>query len=204
MIKRFGMWSLVGVLAVAGALLFGEAMAQSRVTPAAPTRVAVCDVVQVFNNNQKSKDLQAMLDEKRQELEAEDQRRQQEIQNVAMELNAYKEGSEQYEQTLERVQRLRLERKNWAEFQQALIAREYQRFTREMYQEIVGVIEAVSRQRGVDMVLFYEKEMQFDEDPRNLVNVIQRRKVLYAADSVNLTDEVLAELNSAYQAASGQ
>ena len=61
------------------------------------------------------------------------------------------------------------------------------------------MIKKVAKDRGLELVLFKESE---DAKPANLDELLQRmsrRKVLYNANSIDITDEVLTRLNEAYK-----
>jgi len=186
-----------------GGLLLREGFAQPAIPPAAaaPTRVAVCDIGQVFNNNERSKSLRDVLDGRRKAVEQENEKRGKAIEAAQLELGAYKEGSAQYEKTLADIQRLTIDRKVWLEFQNAMVIREHQRLTREMYDQILKIIEELAVQRGLDVVLYVEREMTESDSTRELVGMIERRKVLYARQGTDITEAVLTRLNQAYRAA---
>ncbi len=115
--------------------------------PAAAT-VGVCDVVVVFNEYQRAKDLTLKLNERRDALRAENEKRGKAIDVLRTELEGLKAGSKEYEQRLNEVQRLTIERTAWLQFQESLIMRDHQRLTREMYEQILRMIQTVGEQQG--------------------------------------------------------
>lgn len=184
-----------------GALLLGRSFAQEHVaaTVTRPSRVAVCDVVQVFNNYTRAKDLSAQLNESRDKVEAEGQKRQQAIQSMQLELEGLKEGSKEYEGRFNEIQRQTIEQNAWLQYQEALVMREHHRLTREMYDEIIQRITQLAKEKSIDIVLYRMRQEFRSENTRQLLQQIENRRVLYAADSTDLTDEVLAGLNEAYR-----
>jgi len=97
-----------------------------------------------------------------------------------------------------------MEHKIWMEMKNADLLREHRRYTKQLYEEILAVVAQVAKQRGIDVVLYVEREVVQTEDTRELLTMIERRKVLYASDQVDLTQTVLARLNEAYRAAKDQ
>ena len=77
--------------------------------------------------------------------------------------------------------------------------REHHRLTKEMYEEINKVIAAVARDRGVQVVFYAERESLQTRDTPELLQLIERRKVLYADPSVDMTEEVLTRANEGYR-----
>ena len=205
--KTYWKLSTFGIVAVAlcAVVVRNEVLAQPEpAATRAATRMAVCDIVQVFNSNQKAKDVRNVLDGKRKSVAAENETRGKALDAKRMELAAYKEGSPQYEKTLQDMQRMGMEHKIWMEMKNADLLREHRRYTKQLYEEILAVIAQVAKQRGIDVVLYVEREVVQTEDTRELLTMIERRKVLYASDQVDLTQTVLARLNEAYRAAKDQ
>jgi len=161
--------------------------------------VAVCDVVVVFNEYQRAKDLTLRLNERRDALRAENEKRGKAIDVLRTELEGLKAGSKEYEQRLNEVQRLTIERTAWLQFQESLIMRDHQRLTREMYEQILRMIQTVGEQQGFLVVIQRDKESLESQSTQELIQKIASRKVLYNHSSVDITDSVLARLNDQYR-----
>jgi Skp family chaperone for outer membrane proteins len=157
--------------------------------------------VEIFNNYARAEDLTAQLNERRQEIQAESEKRSQAIEGLQLEMEGLREGSEEYEQRFGEIQRMLVEREAWARYQEGMLMREHHRLTKEMYEQILDTIEKVSRERGFDVVLFHPRVEITSTNTQELLEQIQGRPVLYAAQGVDLTSEVLTRLNNAYQAA---
>lgn len=198
--KAARVYVLVIAVLLGGAVLLDRSFAQPRSTAAGPTKVAVCDVVKVFNNYNRAKDLTATLNEKRETVKAEAEKRLQAINTIGMELEELVQGSKEYERRFNEVQRLTIERTVWLQYQDALVMRDHHRLTKEMYEEIIKMVGLIAQERGVQIVLSRMSEDLQSENTPQLLQQIERRKVLYAADSVDVTDTVLKRLNEAYRA----
>ena len=197
--KTSRVYLLVIATLVGGALLLGRSFAQSA-APGSEARVAVCDVVKVFNSYDRAEDLTAQLNERRNGIKAEAERRSKAIQAIQMEMEGLVTGSTEYEQRFNDIQRLTIDRAAWLKFEEARALRDHHRLTREMYEEIVEVIGKTARQRGVDIVLYRMSAGLQSENTPQLLQEIERRKVLYAADRVDLTDAIMKRLNDSYRA----
>ncbi len=198
--KAARVYVLVIAALLGGAVLLDRSFAQPPSTAAGPTKVAVCDVVKVFNNYNRAKDLTATLNDKRETVKAEAEKRLQAINTIGMELEELVRGSKEYERRFNDVQRLTIERTAWLQYQEALVMRDHHRLTKEMYQETIKMVGLIAQERGVQIVLSRMSEDFQSENTPQLLQQIERRKVLYAADSVDLTDTVLKRLNEAYRA----
>jgi Skp family chaperone for outer membrane proteins len=190
------------VLLLLGALACSPCFAQSA-APAAPsaagTKTAVCDVVQIFTNYQRAKDLTAMLNEKREGLRSEDEKRKKVIEDLQKELEELKESSPEYDKRFQEMQKLLVDRDVWTRLQESLMLREHHRLTRDMYQDITKAVEQVAKEKGFQLVIFRERELPPTENTQDLLRAIERRTVLYSDDNIDITEAVLAKLNETYR-----
>jgi len=194
--------ALIAVVLLTGVLLWKRSSAQDRPGAPATSRVAVCDIVQVFNNYTRATDLTAAMNKRRDSLKAENEKRGQAIEALRLELEGLVVGSKKYEAQFSEMQRLTIERDAWMRFQEAMVMRDHHRLTRDMYEEIIKTIGEVAKQRGIDIVLYYPRADIQSNNTKQLLQQIQARKVLFAADGVDLTDAVLMRLNENYRARS--
>ncbi|MBL7132996.1 MAG: OmpH family outer membrane protein [Phycisphaerae bacterium] len=188
----------VGALA-AWAILLGNLGAQTRrETRAVPTRVAVCDIAEVFNNYKRAKDLTARLDARRRRIKGENEKRSKAIESLQMELEGLKEGSKKYEQTFNEIQRLTIGRQAWLQVEDSLAVRDHLRLTKEMYDEILAMVVATAKGKGLDLVLYREGKTPPTQNITELLRAIRARKVLYSADTIDITEETLRRINETY------
>jgi len=187
-------------LALAGLIVLAAAVWNvSWAQPAAGgSSVAVCDVVEVFNSYDRARDLTEKLNERRAEIERENRERLDAIEAIQTELEGLREGSPEYEKRFEEMQRLSINRKAWLQYEDQLALREHHRLTREMYEEVTSMVGRTAAERGYDVVIYVERGPVRSENTQELLAEIARRRVLYAAERVDLTDTVLTELNRAY------
>jgi Skp family chaperone for outer membrane proteins len=189
---------LVTAALIAGGVVLTTSLAQTA-RPAA-ARLAVCDLVDVFNNYQRAKDLTAKLNDRRDAIKAESKKRQKAVDELKMELEGLKKGSRKYEQTFNEIARLSIEHKAYLQYQDALAIRDHHNLTKEMYNEIVDMIARVAQQGGYALVLQRQTGKLDAPNTNELLRQIYNRKVLYAADRMDITETVLLRLNQAYRA----
>lgn len=189
--------------AVLAALVLPHALAQPGAM-ASPTRVAVCDVVSIFRDYDKARNIISDLEAKRDSIMQEDQQRQQQMENLRMELESYRPGSQQFIETRNEMERLAVDRKAYLEYQQAVTLREHHERTREIYDEIIRKVRQVAEQSGYDLVLFRSQNvMPPTQSTGQLLEEIERRQVLYSSDRVDITQVVLDALNAEYAGGRG-
>ena len=199
MMKTSRIWTVAIVALFGCAALLTGSLAQPAGT-AAPGSPAVCDVIHVFNNYQRAKDLTADLNTRREAIKAETEKRNKVIDARTLEQESYKKGSPKHKEVGNEIMRLRVEARAYLEFQNAIALQDHQALTKEMYNEITSMIAQVSRQRNLSLVLHRELTPIETNNTAELLRQIRDRKVLYASDTLDITDPVLTSLNVTYKA----
>lgn len=182
------------------ALLFAQVQAQPAPVPKAmpQAKVAVCDIVKIFANYQKAKDIEAKLREARRTVDAEDEKRKTKI--TAME-NELMEGldpaSKEYETRLAELTRLNIERETWLKFEEKRQGMDRYRLTELMYKEVLKAVAGVAKDQDVQLVLSSD-----DTVPGRLdaYRQVENKKVLYSDGALDITDTVVGRLNDQYKA----
>ncbi|MFP3938389.1 MAG: OmpH family outer membrane protein [Phycisphaerae bacterium] len=196
--KRSRTIIVVCLVAVAAAVVLPHALAQPYQN-SSPTSVAACDVVSIFRDYDKARNIISDLESRRQEIEQEDQQRRQQLEDLQMELESYRPGSEQYMETRNEMERLAIDRKAWLEYQQAVAMREHHEKTREIYGEILRKVRQVAEQSGYDLVLYRsQRNISPTQSTSQLLEEIESRQVLYSSDRVDITSVVLDALDAEY------
>lgn len=197
--KRIYLLAIATLVGVAAFLT--HSAAQTAPPTPATTKIAFCDLVAVFNDYQRAKDLTAKLKDARDATEAERQQREKRIEALRRELESYKRGSQQYERTVNELTRQGIELEAYMRFQEQLALREHRALTEEMYKEILGAVGRVAKANGVAIVMQREQEQLETRDTNAMLQQIYNRKVLYFAESLDITEAVLKLLNRDYKPA---
>ncbi|MGB2823193.1 MAG: OmpH family outer membrane protein [Phycisphaerae bacterium] len=191
-------YALVTVVLLGGAVLLTDSIAQT--ARPAGIKIAVCDFVDVFNNYTRAKEETAKLNERRQQIKAEMDKREKALDALKLERDSYKGGSKKFKEVAGQVVWQTLQNDVWLRYQDALALDDHRELTEEMYQEIKAMIAQVAKQRGVVLVLQREPDTLETQNTAELLRQIHGRKVLYSADELDITETVLLSLNQAYKA----
>ncbi len=161
-----------------------------------PARIGVVSVRRVFENNKKYQKWQESMNTQRDTMLADLQKLSKEIDAHRADLATRKKGSDDYidlmRKVMEKQATLEAQQKF---FEQALMTKE-KVWTEEMYEEIVGVIRKVAEQKGLDIVLAQEDFKFPSESTNELLLTIKTSKVMYASEQLDITNEVLAAVDS--------
>lgn len=203
----------VRTLAVAGtavAVLLAAASLISAQNKPAPqpnpvVRVAVVDIVKVFDTFEQTVVLNKKLDAHTKVLSEEAEKRGKLAEAEQKALEAYAPDSADWYKQNEKVKRMVFENEVWRQLEREQIAESHKRWVARTYTMMIGEIEKVAQARGVDIVLTREKLKADVGDSKALLAQILNIKVVYASSSPNidLTEEVLANLNAEFQKRGG-
>lgn len=182
-------------------LSFARLHAQGTLAPvAAPSRVAVCNIVEVLVEYQRAKDLTKELNDQGEAIEAENKQRLKKAEELQTQLDGLKAGSPKYDETLEAVQRHEVSRQVWLRMKQEEMLRKHRRLTEEMFKDIRAAVEEVAKERGFDIVLQSQPvELQEAKNVQEVVAQIDRQKVLYNSPASDITAAVLQRINEGYR-----
>jgi Skp family chaperone for outer membrane proteins len=165
-------------------------------TPA--TRVAVVDIVKVFDSFEQTVVLNKKLDAYTKELFEEADKRQKEGEAEQKALEAFATDSAEYFKQNEKVKRLMFENEVWKQIKRDGIAESHKRWVLRTYQLMRAEIEKVAKAHNVDVVLTQETLKTDVPDSKALLAQILNIKVMYASPEIDMSAEVLANLNAAF------
>jgi Skp family chaperone for outer membrane proteins len=177
--------------------------AQNKAAAAAPggsTRLAVVDIVRVFDTFEQTVVLNKKLDAHTKLLGEEAEKRGKEVQAEQEALQAFAPDSADWYKQNEKVKKMVFENEVWRQLERDGIAESHKRWVLRTYQMMTAEIEKVAKAHGVDIVLTREKLKGDVGDSKAVLAQILNIKVVYASSdpSIDLTDEVLANLNGEF------
>lgn len=197
--RTMGLAGVVVVSVVLGvAISHGTAQQKESLAPA---KVAVVDIDSLFRNYKKVKDYNQSQQDESMRLQAEDEARQAGIKKAQNALADLRPGSPDFNRQREAVTKLTIEYQVWRNVQMELQQQLRVQRTKEMYEEMVKVAAVVGRQAGCNLVMTKDPiDLAAARTMDELVDQFNSRKILYAADSLDITDAVLMQLNELYAA----
>jgi len=191
---------LTGTIALLSlALCFGQGAAQSPSPAAAGAKIAVCDVVGLFNAYERARDIRTELDLKEKQITATDEGLRKKIERLQEQLESLAVDSKEYESRLRELSKLTVERMVSKETEERLILQRRLRETEQMYREILDTIASVANERGFHVVIHREEMETASRSAGELLNKIASRKCLYWSPSIDITAEVMDRLNKKYR-----
>lgn len=170
------------------------------------SKFACVDVVKVFNEYQRQKDLQTEMDQIKAGLQTENDKKRGSIDTLQATLERMDPKDPTYAAKVRELLQAQIEYKNWFDLKQAEMSRQAAIWTGKMYQEIVAAIGEIAGKEGLDAV-FYVDEFQLDErtpDMQAIREQIRTRKVFFWSKPADITASVTEKINGAYKIAPKQ
>lgn len=180
----------------------------SAADPSAPKtpKVAVANVVKIFNDIQRTKDLRSTADAEAKALENERINRAAKINDIKQRRDTLNPSAPDYNKLNQELVEKSIELRSWIEIQKLEMDRKQKQQIKDLFDLITAAIAKVATQNLIDIVVSDQKP----ELPENLdtVNVDQvrlaliQRSLLFAADPVDITSAVIATMDSEYKGGS--
>lgn len=169
----------------------------------APTAVAVVNLVEVFNQYEKTKVVNQKLADHRNNLGQEAERKQAKIKALRDTRDAFNVDSKEWYTKDEELRKAQFEFGVWESLEKDRVMEAHKRWTKLTYKTITDEIQRVAKTRGYHMVITSEELDEETDDIKVLLRQIFNRKVVYADGSVDITSEVLRSLNAEFEKSGG-
>ena len=184
--------------ALLAAILFAAA-APTTLAQNNSTRIAVVDVQKAFNDLDERRALEAAMVVSQEELEKEAATRQAALRSQLNDLQILNAESQQYQDAQLELERATIEFRVWADTQQARLQRQQALHLENLYKGLITNIATVAQEDGFDLVLQKDDSLNLTQkDQQALTAMIVQRKVLFAADNIDITQRVIAAANNTY------
>lgn len=164
-------------------------------------RVACVDVVKALNEYQRQKDLDDEFSQKGQALNNENIRRRGEIDQMQKTVDSLNVDTDPtYNEKAHTLLSMQIAYKNWFDATQADMARETGVWRMRLYKDLLEAVKNVAAKQGYDLVLYKDEFEAKSFEPETIANLIRGRKVLFAANTNDITQAVTDALNETYRA----
>jgi Skp family chaperone for outer membrane proteins len=181
---------------VVAALIYDGNVAESKSEPAGSVKIGVVSIKRVFDESKKYASFEEEMTSEREQVLAQLEKARADIEAEKAGLKTLKPGSTEYmgqvKVLIEKQAKLDAEQ----EFQQQRIVVKRRQWVEQMHSDIVRTAAEVAKKRGLDLVL-QNSEIDIAGVPDDmLVLSILARTVMYAGGCVDITDEVMAQLDA--------
>ncbi|MGQ9650837.1 MAG: OmpH family outer membrane protein [Phycisphaerae bacterium] len=183
----------MAVISIAAATISG---AQQRSSAGGGTRVAVVDLVKVFNEFDQTKAVNEAMKGYRDKLAQEADQKMAEIKAEEDALEKTDPASPDRQTRINKIKRMRLEYNVWESLEKDFVSDQYVAWVKRTYEMVTDGIAEVAKKQGVQLVVTQEQVDTTVTKPEPLLQQILNRKVVFADNSVDISADVLATLNA--------
>ena len=196
--KSKTMWAALILIVSIGFLGLAGANA-SYMLAGRPTATGVVDVQMVFESLKEKMQIEADLKSQLEQLNLQEQEQKQELQELKSDLDILAPDSPAYNEKQNQLEQKAIELQTWRTFQTQKLNRERGLQIERLYRKLIEAVGNVAQQNGFDLIMFKEKPVDFrGAKPEALNTLIQVRKVLWAAQDLDLTDQVTQLMNNQF------
>lgn len=204
------------VVACGGVTLLAIGYAVGQVSSSAPaipasqphalTRVAVVDLVKVFGEYDAVRDLNTLLKRQREDLATEAGTRRKALEEAEIKLRAYRPDSPDYAAVRRDYRKQAMEFDTWMRVTEEEVKTEECQWMARLYDQSCDVVRRLAESRQIDVVVTSESfnPIVAQDNMDALQSQIRGRKVVYSKSGVDITRDVLSELNREYRARGGK
>ena len=163
--------------------------------PAAPMKIAVVSIRNVFNTSKRHAQYRAQVLSTQSRAKAQLEDLSKDIEAEEAGLKALKPGTADYMKQLQTTLDKRSKLDGQQEYLKQQRSLEDKNWMEALYQQILKVTKEVAKEKGVTLVL-ERTEPEFPVTPDELMMTFSTHKVLYAENCPDLTEEVTARLDA--------
>ena len=192
--------TIVGMIIAGVVILSPYQLAAKDATGPSATTVAVVDMDKLFKEFQQTKEFNDRLSTKQEKFRQEAKTKVDRIELLRAELENFNPGSKDYQQRDDQLLILATEFEAFNKLSGERLKREFREWTENIYQQLLDTVGQVAQQLGYDLVLYMDSvEIQQGDDFAAVLAKIRQRKVLYARESINITQQVLKTANDKFR-----
>jgi Skp family chaperone for outer membrane proteins len=174
--------------------------------PPPPSAVAVVDLAKLTNNLNESQTLRDRLNQQKTEYEKRLQGLKEDLQKVQQDIKMQgdeKKGTPEHMEKMFRQRELEITLKARHEGLQAQMDLAQGDIMKTMFSKIVDAVGRYGKEQGYDLVLWDDRSISAPTNPATdaqVWGVIKERRILFAAERTDITDQVLTFMNNEFKA----
>ena len=161
-------------------------------------KIGVVDISSIFEKYQKRVDMDQQLKEQEKGFQDEINKKKKEIIDLDEETQLLDLGSESRSKNENLLERKNVELEGYAKFAERQLLKKYKDFFENVYQEVVKKVEEIGKQSNFDLIIKKEEPNLESGQISDLQFKIGIRTVLYHSESVDITLDVIDNLNASY------
>jgi Skp family chaperone for outer membrane proteins len=198
--------AVLGIAVVAGATIHSTARSGNTIAVAAPTPavIGLVDIAKLMNSLQELKDRNDLTMAKGKQLQEKLTEISSQIKQIDTELKDVIPKDDKAKRIERLAQRVELEATYEARGKayQRIIDLDHGDILNDLYPKATAAVQAYAAKEGYDVVLLDDRPMQLPDSGsvKDYNEVIQKKRILFAKDGVDITDQLITVMNNEYAA----
>ncbi|MDY7108806.1 MAG: OmpH family outer membrane protein [Planctomycetota bacterium] len=190
-------WPAALLLALLAGFVAYQTQAHRASASAPPAVVATVNIERLFQNLDERSAADTRLTALAEELDAETQRRQEEIERLNEELEIYAPGSQQHRELNEQIALKGYQLQAFLDFAMRKLDNEKSKFFRGLYDRIKQAVAATASENGYDVVFVDDSivDLPRSATEEEMKRQISARRMLFATNQIDITDQLVERMN---------
>lgn len=197
--KNLSIMVIIFLAISAGLWGLRSTFAQEQTASGAAVKIGVVNVGQVLTECQANMDRDKETERRSQEIQEKLQQLEQEIQSLEQELKtALKPGSPEHQKQMQEWFNKRALQEAYEKGQREVLGAEVQAWVESLYDTMLAEVARVARANELNLVLYKEITDEKPQKLAELYKMIQNRKMLYSSPTLDITGQVIENMDKAY------
>jgi Skp family chaperone for outer membrane proteins len=163
-----------------------------------PARIGVVDFKVLAEQYEKMKDTEKELKATEERLNAEAKQKSDEVQKLQAKLAMHQQGSEPYRQTEDEIRTRVAEFETWRKVETGKVVDRHLALIRQIYADIEKASGEYGKANSLSLIIKVDRLDEIPQSPREFNVRVVMKKVLYYSSEVDITSDLLGQLNAMY------
>ncbi|MDD5457963.1 MAG: OmpH family outer membrane protein [Phycisphaerae bacterium] len=194
--RNVALTGIISIIVLAIALGTNGAEAEKQQEQKGCLKIGVVNIRSLFENSKRHEKYQTEASAEQNRIVAELEQLGKEIDAGKTGLRAFKEGSDDYMNSVRELLNKQAKLEAEQEFYKQRFKENDKAWTENFYIDIMKQVEAVASKKGLDLVLEKDQIQLPAENANDLMLAIRTHKILYCGGCIDITGDVLAALDS--------
>jgi Skp family chaperone for outer membrane proteins len=170
----------------------------------APTKLAVVNVVQLFNDLLERRDGETALDNMKRGFEEDNRKLQDALKDMEKNLSSFGNGTPEQKKAQDDYLKKGMELQGFGSYAQQKLLMEQRLYTTNLYRKINDAVAKYAAANGIAIVFVADSaNVERASTPEGLQAAINARKILYADASFDITAKITQTMNTEYSTTKG-
>jgi len=184
---------------------FVRAQAGGAAAAPPPTRIAVVNIVDLFDGLLEKANADTEIDNMKKKFDDDGRKQQAALETLQESLKSYNPNSPQYKQTQDDLLQKSIALQTFSQFAQQKLLLELRIRTAALYKEINDAVADYAQANGIAMVFVADNiNLEAARSQEQLQAMVTIRKVLYVHPTFDITTQIKQKLNAQFQLGAGK